>query len=158
MNAILSSHFSHVRLFATLWTVARQTLLSIGFSRQEYWSGLQCPPPGNLPDPGIKPMSLMSPALTGGFFTTSATWEDPVIPTGHLQSHWKILLKLSENQDSLYSSAWFILLRQSVPCETKTIAFVAVYGRLLGPRCLLCFLSPANPYLLPWVKPITYTP
>ena len=47
----------------------------MGFSRQEYWGGLPCPPPGDLPDPGIKPESLMSPALAGGFFTTSATWE-----------------------------------------------------------------------------------
>ena len=47
-----------------------------GFSRQEYWSGLLCPPPGDLPHPGIEPMSLDSPALAGGFFTTSATWED----------------------------------------------------------------------------------
>ena len=46
-----------------------------GFSRQEYWSGLPCPPPGNLPDPGIEPASLKSPELAGGFFTTSATWE-----------------------------------------------------------------------------------
>ena len=43
--------------------------------RQEYWSGLSCPPPGDLPDPGIKPTSLMSPALAGRFFTTSASWE-----------------------------------------------------------------------------------
>ena len=49
--------------------------LSMGFSRGESWSGLLCPPPGDLPDPGIEPMSLMSPALAGGFFTTSATWE-----------------------------------------------------------------------------------
>ena len=49
----------------------------MGFSRQEYWSGLPCPPRGDLPDPGIKPVSLMSPALAGGFFTTSATWEAP---------------------------------------------------------------------------------
>ena len=48
---------------------------SMGFSRLEYWSGLLCPPPGNLPDPGIEPTSLMSPALAGRFFTTSATWE-----------------------------------------------------------------------------------
>ena len=47
-----------------------------GFSRQEYWSGLPFPPPGNLPDPGIEPTSLMPPALAGGFFTTSATWEN----------------------------------------------------------------------------------
>ena len=46
-----------------------------GFSRQEYWSGFLCPPPRDLPDPGIEPVSLMSPALAGGFFTTSATWE-----------------------------------------------------------------------------------
>ena len=60
-------------LFATLWTVAGQAPLSMGFSRQEYWSGLPCPPPGDLPNPGIQPASLMSPALTSGFFTTSAT-------------------------------------------------------------------------------------
>ena len=77
------SHFSHVQLFVTPWTVAHQAPRSIGFSRQEYWSGFQCPPPGNLPDPGIKPISLMSPALAGGFFATSATWEDPVILMGH---------------------------------------------------------------------------
>ena len=73
-NNVLS-HFSCVRLFVTLWTVACQTPLSMGFSRQEYWSGFSFPPPGDLPDPGIKPMSLMSPALAGGFFATSATWE-----------------------------------------------------------------------------------
>ena len=49
--------------------------LSVEFSRQEYWSGLPFPPPRNLPDPGIEPLSLMSPALTGRFFTTSITWE-----------------------------------------------------------------------------------
>ena len=58
-----------------LWTVAHQVPLSMGFSRQEYWSGLPCPPLGDLPDPGTKPTSLTSPALAGGFFTTSATWE-----------------------------------------------------------------------------------
>ena len=69
------SHFSHVQLFETLWSVARQAPLSMGFSRQEYWSGLPCPLPGDLPDPGIKPMALMLPALVVGFFTTSASWE-----------------------------------------------------------------------------------
>ena len=56
---------------ATLWTVAHQAPLSMGFSRQEYWSGLPCPPPGELPDPGIKLTSLMSPVLAVGFFTIS---------------------------------------------------------------------------------------
>ena len=52
------SRFSHVQLFVTLWTVALQAPLSVGFSSQEYWSGLPCPPPGDLPNPGIKPSSL----------------------------------------------------------------------------------------------------
>ena len=46
-----------------------------GFPRQEYWSGVTLPSPGDLPDPGIKPMSFMSPELASGFFTTSANWE-----------------------------------------------------------------------------------
>ena len=57
------SHFCHVQLFETLWTVFCQAPLPMGFSRQEYWSGLPCPPPGDLPDPWIKTASLMSPAL-----------------------------------------------------------------------------------------------
>ena len=65
------SNFLCIQLFVTLWTVARQSPLSMGFSRQEYWGGLPCPPPGDLPDPGIKPMSLTSPALACGFFLTS---------------------------------------------------------------------------------------
>ena len=66
------SCFNHVLLFVTLWTVAHQAPLSMGFSRQEYWSGLPCPPLQDLPRPGIKPLS---PALEVGFFTISATWE-----------------------------------------------------------------------------------
>ena len=73
---ILSVHaksLSHVRLSATLWTIARQAPLPMGFSRQEYWRGLPCPPPGDLSDPGIKPRLFTSPALAGRFFTTSTT-------------------------------------------------------------------------------------
>ena len=62
-----------VRLFVTPWTVAHQAPLSVGLSRQEYWSGLQFPSPGDLPNPGIEPETLTSPALAGSFFTTSAT-------------------------------------------------------------------------------------
>ena len=68
------NHFSHVQLFATLWTVAHQAPLFMGFSRQEYWSGVSCPPPEHLPNLGIEPVSLMSPAFAGRFFTTGATW------------------------------------------------------------------------------------
>ena len=71
------SPFGHVQLFATSYTVAHQAPLSMGFSRQEYWSGLLCPPPGDLPNPRIEPVSLMSPVLTSGFFTTSATRKAP---------------------------------------------------------------------------------
>ena len=73
------SHFSHVRLFVTLWTVAHQAPLSIGFSRQKYWSRLPCPPPGDIPNPGIKLIPFMPPALAGWFFTTSITWEAPKV-------------------------------------------------------------------------------
>ena len=66
--------FSHVQLSVILWTVAHQASLSIGFPSQEYWNGLPYPSPGDLPNPGIEPMS---PALAGGFFTTSAAWKAP---------------------------------------------------------------------------------
>ena len=74
----MPSCFNCVCLFATPWILAFQALLSMGFSRQEYWSGLPCPPPGDLPNPGTEPVSLMSPALASGFFITSATWEAPI--------------------------------------------------------------------------------
>ena len=78
----------------SLRTAALQAPVSVGFSRQEYWSGLLCPPPGDLPDPGIEPASLTSPALARGFFTTSTTWEvnGPIIPilgiyTGEIKTY-----------------------------------------------------------------------
>ena len=69
------SLFSPVQLFLTLWTVVHQNPLSVRFSRQEYWNGLPCPPSWDLPNPGIEPASLMSPALADEFFITSAIWE-----------------------------------------------------------------------------------
>ena len=57
------SHFSHVRFFTTSWMAAHQAPLSMGSPRQEYWSGLPCPPPGHLPHPGVEPISPASPAL-----------------------------------------------------------------------------------------------
>ena len=88
LSACVLSCFSRVQLFAIPWTVVHQAPLSMGFSRQEYWSELPFPPPGDLPNPGsnlsllgdlpnpgIKLTSLRSPALAGGFFTTSATQE-----------------------------------------------------------------------------------
>ena len=110
---------SHVQLFEAPWTVARQTPLSIGFSRQEYWSGLSCPPPGDGLDPGIEPTSLVSPVLAGRFFTTSAIWvalilqfclysvqldKDPSFVTA-----WLIASSLQEPD-----SPWSVFLKESV--------------------------------------------
>ena len=61
--------------FCNPTNVTHQATLSMGFSRQGYWSGFLCPPPGDLPNPGIEPASLGSPTLAGGFFSTNATWE-----------------------------------------------------------------------------------
>ena len=69
--------FSYVQFCVTLWTAAHQAPLFMGFSRKEYGIGLPCPPPGDLPYSGIEPVSLMSPALAGRFFTSGATWEAP---------------------------------------------------------------------------------
>ena len=80
-SACLLRRFSHVRLFVTPWTVACQTLLSMGFSRHEYWNGLPCLPPGDLPNPGIKPVSLTSPTWAGGTL--------PLVPMRNLGSRLK---------------------------------------------------------------------
>ena len=77
VSACVLSRFSHARFFAVPWTTAHQVPLSMGSSRQEYWSGSPCPPPGDLPNPETELASLRSTALAGGFFTTSATWEAP---------------------------------------------------------------------------------
>ena len=74
MNLGLPGHVlscSTVQLFATPWTVGYHVPLSMEFSRQEYWSGWQLPPPGDLPNTGIESRSLASPAMAGGFFTTA---------------------------------------------------------------------------------------
>ena len=75
MHVCMLNHSCSVKLFVTPQTIARQAPLSTGFSRQEYWSGLPCPPPEDLPNQGIEPMSLTSPALASEFFTISASWE-----------------------------------------------------------------------------------
>ena len=78
LRACVLSHFSHVRLFVTPWTLSRQAPLSTGSSTQECWSGLPFPSPGDLPHPGIEPMSLASPALAGEFFATAPP-EKPIL-------------------------------------------------------------------------------
>ena len=96
------SHFSRVWLFVTPDIV---TCCSLGSSvhgtfRQEYWNGLPCSPPGDLPSPGIESLSLMSPELAGRIFTASATWESPTPLPHHGES-------IPWNKLSLFSSIWF---------------------------------------------------
>ena len=93
---------SCVPLFVAPWTVTHQAPLSMGFPRQEYWSGLPFPSPGNLPDPGIESTSLAPPALAGGFFITSATWEAPWLCMGQVNlTIYKSVVKMP-----LLSSDW----------------------------------------------------
>ena len=79
MCVCVLSRFIYVQLCATSRTAARQAPLPMGFSRQGYWTGLLCPPPEDLPHPGIESGSLTSPASAGRFFTASATWEAPYL-------------------------------------------------------------------------------
>ena len=78
---LVLSRFSCVWLFATLWTVAHQAPLSMGFSRWEYWSGLPCPPPGDFPYPGIEPMSSAAPALQADSLALSHQGSPLLFPT-----------------------------------------------------------------------------
>ena len=78
---IVACMLSHIWHFVITWAVAHQVLLSVGFSRQEYWSGLSFPTPEDLPDARIEPMFLASPAFAGRFFTTVPP--DPLIPFFH---------------------------------------------------------------------------
>ena len=98
---VVGSRFNRVRLCVTPGTAARQVPLSVGFSRQEYWHAMPYPPPGDLPDPGMDPESLMPPALAGGFFTTSAIW-----------------LQFTSSGSTLNSS-YLAISTTSVPSSTK---------------------------------------
>ena len=103
MHVCMLSHFSCVQLFVTLWTVAYRDPLSMRFSRQEYWCGLPCPAPGDLPDLGIKPAPFMSPALAGVFFTTNFTWEVPHIHTHIIKCSLEILIEEGNGTPLQYS-------------------------------------------------------
>ena len=99
---------------ATLWTVARQAPLSMGFSRQEYWNGLPWLPPGDFPYPGIKPTSLTPPALPGRFFITTSTWKTPRerLTDSFLVTY---VSSPSEHQFSLILTKFLLYARFSVP-------------------------------------------
>ena len=132
---------------ATPWSVARQTPLSMRFSRQESWSGLPFPSPGDLPNPGIEPASLLSPALAGGFFTTSATWEAQlshtfvVIPTKtqhacHAQTHVHTnIIQLSDFSTRHETFRWVSLSGIFTSLLSSLISVGAVH---LGPGGCIC--------------------
>ena len=152
MCAYTQSCLSHVLLFAITWTVAHKAPLSMGFSRQEYWSGLSCPPPGDLPSPGIKPVSLMSLVLAGRFFATSTIWE----------THLFQVLALSASMSVIYSSRVFtsnsICFREeekpphnSPPCCSgcsqlrASLLAIPFAGELPSPPKPLQHLTPMSP-------------
>ena len=93
---------SHIQLFVTPWTVARQASLSLGFSRQEYWSGLPCPPPGDLPNPGMEPSSYIS-YIGRQIFTTSTTCMKVSVMSNSLWSLGIIQARILEWVDVLFS-------------------------------------------------------
>ena len=109
---VVLSCFSHVQLFATLWTVACQAPLSMKFSSKEYWNGLPCPPPEYLPDLGIESVSLMSASLAGGFFTGENSRE----------KHLFILTSLSR-----------VFRKHAVLLKTKNNVCVLVIGLIIPP-------------------------
>ena len=122
----MQSCFSHIWLFATLWTVARQASLSLGFSRQEYWSGLSCPPPENLLNPGVDHVSFVSPAVAGRFFTTNATWEAP---------YTYIFFFI------FFSIVVFYRILHTVLCAMQLLSVHSIYNSLhmLIPNSIQCF-------------------
>ena len=112
MPLCVPSCFSHVRLFATLWTVACQAPLSMESSREEYWSGWPCPPPGDLPDPGIEPTSLMSPALADRFFLPLVPPGKPKFLCGTSELEGKVTNVLTRDlSGAISSNSWLGALR-----------------------------------------------
>ena len=105
-------HFSHIWLCVTLWTVACQAPLSVGFSRQEYWRGTPCPPPGHLPNSGTEPTSLMSPALEGKFFTTSTTWHNWL-------NHWPLVINSVSTKSGVGTENSNLLITRLLPLSVS---------------------------------------
>ena len=132
--------FSHVRL----WAVACQAPWSMGFSRQEYWSGLPCPPSGDLPNSGIKPASVTSPALACGFFITSSTWEALVL------LHLDLKLKPSTARGLAESPPWrlypYLVDLTADTHSSRQLSWegsrVTVEPGVRGAPCLLPWLGP----------------
>ena len=140
MNILYQScelHAQSCPALVTWWTVAYQAPLPKGSSTQKYWCGLPCPSPGDLSNQGTKPTSLASPALAGGFFTTSATWDAPyqsllyptetetIPPNPNPPAHWNTLVEswgchlFQEEADTLFTSQFHLLPLSSLVRKEK---------------------------------------
>ena len=122
--ACMLSRFGRAWPFATPWIVACQAPLSMGFSKQEYWNGLPCCPPGELPNPGIEPESLMFPALAGGFLATSATLGSPW-KSQTARKLWELFLRNKLPPLCLCSSLILIVIGQQLLCLITMIIITA---------------------------------
>ena len=113
------SRFSQVWFFEIPWTVARQALLSMGFSQQEFWSGLPFPPPGNLPKPGIKLRSPTAPALQAGFSFFLFFFKKPLSYQGSPIRCYGNILKIFTYQSKVTSIKIKIIKVNQMPCGIK---------------------------------------
>ena len=111
---------SSIQLFVIPWTEPHQAPPSMELSRQEYWSGLPFPPPWNLPNPGIEPASLVSPALTGGFFTTGApgkpSWVYRQSIKWSLKASSSLTLRAVSMIETGHSINYFVVIYKEMPC------------------------------------------
>ena len=120
------SHFSRVQLFATPWTIVHQAPLSMEFSRQEYWSGLPCPSPGGLPNPGIEPLA---PALAGRFLTHCATWEALLYACTHMTyAHSHICLLACTHMHMVYSCLIYYVVCTPGFCS---LSIMNIWGKII---------------------------
>ena len=132
------SHFWHVWLFVTLWTIARQAPLSMGFSRWEYWSGFPCPSSGDLPNPGIEPTSLMSLVLADGFFTTGAIWEAWTLHILSSNAFPFSFLTVSDSHPLLKpSSVMLFVIKHVFITQISWIPQIIYYLYIMHPFCSL---------------------
>ena len=138
IHACVLSHFSRVQLFATLWTIAHQTPLSMGFSGQEEWSGLPCPPPGDLPNLGIEPSSLASVVLI--------THYGMQVGVSLFPSNWNSPRSFLHFQDLDTSEVYRSVMSLNVPqfgfvwCFLKIGSRLCVFGRN-NTEVMLCLFS-----------------
>ena len=143
VNFVAFQSRSHSQFFVTPWTVAHQVPLSIGFSKQEYWSELPFPPPGDLPNPGTEPASLASPALAGRFFTTEAPRKLP----SHKYTMFNIAYMHMYVCMYMNLSCFSYHDISSVKAEMTPISYFQIFMKsngLVNSSLDLCFLSKKN--------------